>query len=111
MKYSLLALLLFVLPPNLPAEESVISSSGDVRVPLDVYKNMLEQLRDKPKPAPASYAIGNSKILVNIVDYEDHTSADISVTLTVKTFEKKWTLVPILPHGAALSKVTVNGTP
>jgi hypothetical protein len=111
MKHSLLALFLFISPFSLLAEESATSSSGDVRVPLDVYKNMLEQLRDKPKAAPASYAIGNSKILVNIVDYEDHTTADISVTLTVKTFEKIWTLVPILPHGAALTKVTVNGKP
>lgn len=111
MKHSLLALLLLILPINLLAKESAIPTSGDVRVPLGVYNNMLDQLRDKPKPAPASYAIGNSKISVNIVDYEDHTSADISVSLTVKTFEKKWTLVPILPYGAALSKVTVNGKP
>lgn len=111
MKHTLFAMLLFIAPFSLLAEQSAISSSGDVRVPLEVYKNMLEQLRDKPKAAPASYAIGDSKILVNIIDYEDHTSANISVTLTVKTFEKKWTLVPILPYGAALSKVTVNGVP
>lgn len=87
------------------------SSAGEVRVPLDAYQQMLDQLRDQPTHAPAPYAIGKSEVIVEVNDEGERTTATVKIKVTVETFDKQWTAVPILPHGAALSSVLVNGKP
>ncbi|MDH5326464.1 MAG: hypothetical protein OEZ68_06495 [Gammaproteobacteria bacterium] len=84
------------------------SDNGDVRVPLAVYQQLVEAASQKPQPAPASYAIGNAKVKVSIKDLGEHTTATVTVTAEIKTFEDQWTLVPILPHGAALTETLIN---
>ena len=94
-----------------PAQASTDSGSGEVRVPLDTYRHLVEQANRDPRPAPAAYAIGVSTIHVAIVDDDKRTTARVTVALNIETFENEWTLVPVLPPGAALSDARVNGAP
>jgi hypothetical protein len=87
------------------------SSGGEVRVPLETYRQLIEQANQDPRPAPATYAIGVSTIDVAIVDDDQRTTARVTVSLNIETFENEWTLVPVLPRGAALSDARVNGAP
>ena len=87
------------------------AGGGEVRVPLETYRQLVEQANQDTRPAPASFAIGVANIVVVIVDDDKRTTARISVSLNIETFEDEWTLVPVLPPGAALSDARVNGTP
>ena len=84
---------------------------GEVRVPLPVYTQLLEQTRREQRPAPAAYAIGDSQVRVTVTDEEDRSTAQVEVTVLIETFEAQWTLVPLLPSGVALSQATVDGQP
>jgi hypothetical protein len=87
------------------------SESGEVRVPLETYRQLVEQANRDARPAPAAYAIGVSLIDVAIVDDDKRTTAAVSVKFNIETFEDEWTLVPVLSSGAALGDATVNGAP
>jgi len=87
------------------------ATSGEVRVPLETYRQLVEQANPNMRPAPAAYAIGVSTVDVAIIDDDKHTTARVSVSLNIETFENQWTLVPILPPGAALGDARVNGVP
>jgi hypothetical protein len=93
------------------AQAATESNGGEVRVPLETYRQLVEQASQVPKPAPAAFAIGVSEISVVIVDDETRTTARVNVNLDIETFENEWTLVPILPAGAALAGASVNGKP
>ncbi len=93
------------------AQENAPGHSGEVRVPLSDYTAMLNQLAKDPRPAPAAYAIGQSQIVVHVSDSEDRISATVDVTVQIEIFEDEWTLVPILPTGAALRQASVDGHP
>jgi hypothetical protein len=108
---SLIVALALLLAPVALAQESAIGQSGEVRVPLTKYTAMLNQLDKELRPAPAAFAIGQSDVVVNISDDEDRITATVNVTVLLETFEDEWTLVPILPNGAALRRATVNGQP
>jgi len=88
-----------------------VDDGGEVRVPLSVYQQMWQLLQEDPRPAPASHAVGTSSIRINVIDHEDRSSARINVTLSIEVFESEWTLVPVLPTGAALQSATVDGQP
>lgn len=100
-----------ILATPVAAGESAPEHSGEVRVPLSDYTAMLNQLTKDPRPAPVSYAIGQSQVVVQVSDREDRISATVNVTVQIETFEDEWTLVPILPPGAALRQASVNGRP
>jgi len=87
------------------------TNGGEVRVPLEIYRQLVEQANQDARPAPASYAIGVANIDVAIIDDDKRTTARVSVSLNIETFENEWTLVPVLPPGAALSDASVNGAP
>ncbi len=87
------------------------TNGGEVRVPLETYRQLVEQANQDARPAPVSYAIGVSNIVVAIVDDDKRTTARISVSLDIEIFENEWTLVPVLPAGAALGDARVNGAP
>jgi hypothetical protein len=91
------------------AQAATDTTSGEVRVPLDTYRQLVEQANQIPKPAPAAFAIGVSNIVVTIVDDERRTTARVNATLNIETFENEWTLVPILSAGAALASASVDG--
>ncbi|MFQ5567268.1 MAG: hypothetical protein ACE5EU_13025, partial [Paracoccaceae bacterium] len=108
----LLLVLVLILATPAAARESVPGhSGGEVRVPLSDYTAMLNQLTKDPRPAPAAYAIGQSHVVVHVSDSEDRISAAVNVTVQIETFEDEWTLVPIVPTGAALRHASVEGHP
>ena len=94
-----------------PAHAATDTNGGEVRVPLATYRQLVEQASQETRPAPAAYAIGVSNIDVGIIDDESRTTARVTVSLNIETFEDEWTLVPVLPPGAALSDARVNGAP
>jgi len=87
------------------------TDTGEVRVPLETYQQLIEQANQVTRPAPASYAIGVSNVDVAIIDDDKRTTARVIVSLNIETFENQWTLVPVLPAGAALGDALVNGAP
>jgi hypothetical protein len=93
------------------ANAATHANDGEVRVPLETYQQLIDQANRDPRPAPASYAIGVSTVDVTIVDDDKHTTARVTVSLNIETFENQWTLVPVLPAGAALGDALVNGAP
>ena len=109
-----LALLALVLA--LPAlaeqpEELVPDETGEVRVPLAAYTAMLNQLTAQPRPAPAAYAIGQAEISVAVSERDGRVTATVDATFQIETFEPEWTLVQVLPPGAALRAASVDGAP
>ena len=96
---------------ELKTPSKLMDSNGDVRLPLENYNQLIENGKDPILNAPATYAIGQSTIKVNIQEHNDRTTALVNVITTIKTFEDKWTLIPLLPYGTAINKVTINGSP
>ncbi len=90
-------------PPN--------SATGDVRVPLANYIKLIEDARNPDIPAPAAYAIGQSQVQVELKEHLDRTVANVQVTANIEVFADQWTLIPILPYGAAITAVTIDGQP
>ena len=80
-----------------------------MRIPLDDYARLLNQLANKPRGAPATYALGQSTVAVTVRDHEERMTAGVEITLSVEIFEDEWTLVPLLPPGAALREASVDG--
>ncbi|CAK0766530.1 conserved membrane hypothetical protein [Gammaproteobacteria bacterium] len=107
---ALLLLLLWILPSLVLGEETH-AAAGEARVPLGEYTQLLEQVRHKPRPALADYALGSAAIQVEVTEEERRTSARVTVTLAVETFAAEWILVPILPQGTALAEATLDGKP
>jgi hypothetical protein len=104
--FALLALL-FAWPAS--ATESLPSPGGEVRVPLSDYTAMLNQLSQDPRRAPAAYAIGQSSVSVEVSERDGQKTAAVSISVQVEIFEDEWTLVPLLPSGAALRHAAVDG--
>ncbi len=85
------------------------NKDGNVQLPLNTYNTLINANKDPKDKAPAGYAIGQSSVSVNIKDTRDRTTALISLTTKIEIFEHKWTLVPILPYGAAITSARING--
>jgi len=108
MRYALALLaLLFAFPAG--ASEVLPSTGGEVRVPLSDYTAMLNQLSQDPRRAPAAYAIGQSTVGTQVSDRDGQKTAEVSISVQVEVFEDEWTLVPLLPSGAALRQASVDG--
>ncbi len=118
----LLALLLLLLPLS-PAKEAAGAEqaeptkddkTGQVQLPLEVYKALLEKSRDPsrlPRPAPASYALGNARVTVQVAATEPRVSGQIRVDLAIDVLEDDWVLVPVLPAGTPVEAATIGGNP
>ncbi|NIM27882.1 MAG: hypothetical protein GTO67_08120, partial [Gammaproteobacteria bacterium] len=102
MRTLLLTLMICIGMPS-AVQAATDPDGGEVRVPLDTYRRLVEQASQVPKPAPAAFAIGVSHVNVTVIDDEKHTTARVEATIDIETFENQWTLVPILPPGAALA--------
>ncbi|MDX1574548.1 MAG: hypothetical protein R3285_00055, partial [Kiloniellales bacterium] len=108
MRYALALLaLLFALPAG--ATEALTSTGGEVRVPLSDYTAMLNALSQDPRRAPAAYAFGRSSVDVTVSERDGQKTAEVGISVQVEVFEDEWTLVPLLPAGAALRQATVDG--
>jgi len=108
MRFALALLaLLFALPAG--ATETLPTTGGEVRVPLSNYTAMLNQLSQDPRRAPAAYALGQSTVTVEVSERDGQKTAAVSIAVQVEIFEDEWTLVPLLPSGAALRQTTIDG--
>ncbi len=83
--------------------------NGDVRVPLENYIKLIEDARNPDLPVPAAYAIGQSTVSVTLNEQADRTTAQVTVNTQIEVFENQWSLIPILPYGAAITAVSING--
>jgi len=104
MKY----ILMLVIYTNVSIGQEV-NSSGNVQLPLNTYNNLIESSQNPEDKAPADYAIGQSKISVTMSEKDSRTSAQVRIQTSIRLFEDKWTLVPILPYGAAITSVRIDG--
>ncbi|MDM8545258.1 hypothetical protein QUF61_02065 [Candidatus Venteria ishoeyi] len=87
------------------------NASGEVRVPLDVYRKLLKLAENPPQAAPASYAIGKAQIDMRIRSENQRSHAHINIHFQVQSFVDEWTLIPFLPASTALAQASVNGQP
>ncbi len=85
------------------------SDNGDVRVPLANYIKLIEDARKPDDNAPVAYAIGQSAATVVLHEKNDRTTAEIQVSTRIEVFEDQWTLIPLLPYGAAITSVLIDG--
>ena len=100
-----------VLASSVFAQET---GSGQVQLPLDDYARLIEMSRQPvtaPRPVPASYALGNARMSVNVSSGAQRTVATVTVELTIDVLEDGWVLVPILPAGTPVETVTVDDRP
>jgi hypothetical protein len=70
---------------------------------------MLNALSQDPRRAPAAYAIGQASVDVAVSERDGQKTAEVNIAVQVEVFEDEWTLVPLLPAGAALRQATVDG--
>jgi hypothetical protein len=105
----LLFVLILLSHPVLAGAARAAEDPGQVTLPLAVYTEMLKRLGKEPRGAPAAYALGQSGLSVQVSARDGQYTAAVEVTLQVETFENEWTLVPVLPAGAALKRATANG--
>ena len=97
-----------------PAQDDKIGPTGQVQLPLEVYKALLEKSRDPsrlPRPAPASYALGNARVSVQVAATEPRVSGEIRVDLSIDVLEDDWVLIPVLPAGTPVEAATIGGNP
>ena len=95
-----------------PAQPAPDDKTGQVQLPLEVYKALLEKSRDPsrlPRPAPASYALGNARVSVQVPATEPRVSGEIRVDLTIDVLEDDWVLIPVLPAGTPVEAATIGG--
>ncbi len=84
-------------------------NSGRVELPLDVYQELLHN-QGGGRSAPVGFALGRARVDV-VAALEDGTwSATVTVNLPVRILEARWTLVPLVAVGTALTQVSVNGS-
>lgn len=88
---------------------STNEGQGDVRVSLANYIKLIEDARNPDIAAPVAYAMGQSQVSVKLKELEDRTTAQVHVMTNIEVFEDQWTLIPILPYGAAITAVTIDG--
>lgn len=93
----------------LPALEASAeeAQSGTVEVPLPVYQNLVEASKPKTPSGPAAYAVGEATMQV----MAGGDGAEVQVSVRVQILEDRWTLVPLLPAGTAVTQATVDGSP
>jgi hypothetical protein len=89
-----------------PAHAQPTSSS--VQIPLSVYE---ELSHGASRRAPANHAIGTASVTADVSNANGVESATITAALTVRVHADEWTLVPLLPLGAAIASATVGGSP
>ncbi|MCP4700078.1 MAG: hypothetical protein GY862_24980 [Gammaproteobacteria bacterium] len=86
-------------------------AEGEVRVPLGIYTDLIQQAKKDKRPAPARYAIGKAVVTVQVREEERRAAGAVQIAFSVEVFENEWTLVPVLSAAAALTRATVNGNP
>ncbi|HSF16698.1 MAG TPA: hypothetical protein VLK65_14210 [Vicinamibacteria bacterium] len=83
---------------------------GQVQIPLEVYRELLEASRPSSRPAPTGFVLGTASVSLS-VETGPSTGAEVRVELGIDVLENEWVLVPVLPVGTAVESVTVGGSP
>lgn len=108
MKANLLTALVCLLPAlDALADDTDTADRGTVEVPLAVYQDLLDASRAKAPSAPAAYALSEATMQVTA---SPDGAAEVVVGVTVRILEDRWTLVPLLPSGTALTQATADGS-
>jgi hypothetical protein len=97
--------------PRLALTEEA-QATGEVKLPLQKYSELVEKARTKPKPPvepPAGYALGKASVSVTVNEIESRSFADVKVDLNLRVLKNEWVTVPILPSGTPVSSVVVGG--
>ena len=100
-----------LLAPPLLAQEL---GPGQVQLPLAEYTRLIELSRQPPiarRPVPASYALGNARMSVDVSGGAQRAVATVTVQLTIDVLEDDWVLVPVLPAGTPVDTVAVDDQP
>ncbi|MCP4655886.1 MAG: hypothetical protein GY856_10760, partial [bacterium] len=106
------AVLALLLAPPLFAQEEETEGVGEVRIPVEVYNQLVESARTPqqlPRPAPASHALGSAKVTVTVAGNEAQPSGEVRVELSIQVLENEWVLIPVLPTGTPVESASVNG--
>ena len=85
------------------------TNNGAVSIPLATYNEFIEQGRDIVEAAPASYAMAPATVRIKVNENNDNFTADVNIKMHIETFEDKWSLIPIIPVGAAITRVKIDG--
>ena len=96
---SLVLATLLAIPTTPRAEET--AGSGQVRIPIDVYNQLVNDAAEPTRPAPAQHALGRADVEVSVNEAARGATAVVDVTLALRILEEAWTLVPILPTSRA----------
>ena len=73
-------------------------------MPLTVYTQMVNQLSQVPRPAPAAFAIGQSSVVIQVTENEDRIAATVNVTVLIETFEQWFHIVFLAAFGAGFRR-------
>ena len=102
-------LILLLLSQIICAKVDIKPKDGEVNLSLDNYNHLVENSLNPVDTTQASFAIGQTKIIANITETDTQTQSTIILRTTIEVFEDKWTLIPILPVGTAISYVEIDG--
>ena len=91
------------------AQDESTNKSGNVQLPLNTYNTLIDAGKDPKDTAHTAFAIGQSKVDVKINETDDRTTALVRVQTSIRIFEDKWTSVPVLPYGAAITSARIDG--
>ena len=94
-----------------PVADTTADTPGQVTLPLDQYRHLIEQASQQTKPVPSSAALGESVLNIVFNERDGRVTATVRAQVIVETFADEWTLVQLLQPGAALESATVNGSP
>ncbi len=95
--------------PDIPLTDHPSPASGEVRVPLTNYTDLLEQATPAKKSAPAPYAIGQASATIKVNTFEQRQLAYVEIELNIQVHEDEWTEIPLLASHIALSKAEIDG--
>lgn len=90
---SLVIVLLAALPAPLRSQDG-----GEVRVPLNVYTDLVNRATTEAVHAPAGYALGKASVQVSARNEAGRVTATVTASMSLKVLESRWTLVPIDRH-------------
>jgi hypothetical protein len=111
MRLRRLPLVVCLLAAATPAAPQAAPGTGHVQIPVELYNTLVtaSDPAQRPRPAPAGYALGNARVTVQVPASADRATAEIHAELTVDVLEDQWVLVPVLPGGTPVDSVTVGG--
>ena len=82
---------------------------GEVTLPLDKYRSLIEQLESANDKAPVGYSLGSGAIRLSVEEQNEQMISFVNISLSAQVHESNWIAVSLLPAGTALEYVRVNG--